>query len=135
MPSSPDSPRSPAVLMLLSSEVVASRHRALRETAPDLEVVTSLDACDPERIDALFALGCRVTGWSGSGRGVEGMHAMYAGEAQLPEFLAQTDTLVCLLPFTAATRGVLDGALLRKLKPGAFVINAARGGILDEAAL
>jgi phosphoglycerate dehydrogenase-like enzyme len=230
--------------MLLSSEVVASRHRALRETAPDLEVVTSLDECDPGRIDALFAfklapgvvprlpnlklvasvgagadgllatgeippdvwvtrvveeslgqsmaqyvayqvlrrfrgfdryeaqererqwqrhpipdgrkhtvgimgvgeiggavaqallaLGFRVTGWSRSGRGVEGMHAMFAGDAQLPEFLAQTDTLVCLLPFTAATRGVLDGALLRKLKPGAFVINAARGGILDEAAL
>jgi glyoxylate/hydroxypyruvate reductase A len=41
---------------------------------------------------------------------------------------AKTDILVCLLPLTPETRGVIDAKLLGAMKPGGFLINAARGG-------
>jgi phosphoglycerate dehydrogenase-like enzyme len=234
----------PAVLVLLGSDFVAARHQALCARAPQLRVITGLDACDPAEVDAIFAfklppglaprlpnlklvasvgagadgllaagdipahvaltrvvehglgssmaqyvcyqvlrhfrgfarfeaqaagrnwvrhpipdarrhtvgimgvgaigrvvaaalaaLGFRVTGWNRSGRPVEGVERVFGGADALPAFLAEVDTLVCLLPFTPQTRGLLDGALLRRLKPGALVVNAARGGIVAEADL
>ena len=84
---------------------------------------------------ALVALGFRVVGWSRSARPAVGIDRVFGGQEELAPFLGQCDTLVCLLPFTEATRGMLDGGLMRQLKAGAFVVNAARGGIFDEAAL
>ena len=77
--------------------------------------------------------------------GIETFH----GAAGLDAFLARTEILVCLLPHTPATEGILDLALMRKLKRdgalgGAFLINAGRGKLqvdadivaaLDEGAL
>jgi phosphoglycerate dehydrogenase-like enzyme len=49
--------------------------------------------------------------------------------------LPRADVLVVLLPLTPATEGLLDADLLARLPPGALVVNAARGAILDTAAL
>lgn len=49
----------------------------------------------------------------------------------LEELLAQTDTLSIHAPLTRTTRGLLDEAALRLLRPGAVVVNTARGPILD----
>jgi len=54
------------------------------------------------------------------------------GTAQV---LAESDYVVVILPLTPETRGSLDAALLSKLKPEAVLINMARGGIVDEAAI
>ena len=51
------------------------------------------------------------------------------------EVLAAADVLSLHVPLTETTRNLLDGPALRKLKPGAIVVNTARGGIVDEAAL
>jgi glyoxylate/hydroxypyruvate reductase A len=83
----------------------------------------------------LQALGFRVTGWNRTGKDAQGVHRMHAGEMGLPGFLREADTLVCLLPFTPQTRGLLDLQLLSQLKPGAFLVNVARGGILVGADL
>jgi len=53
----------------------------------------------------------------------------------LDELLTSSDHLVVTLPLTPATRGLLDAGRIRRVKPGAYVYNVGRGGIVDEAAL
>lgn len=72
-----------------------------------------------------------VLGWSRSAKQVSGVRC-YAGEAQFAEFLAETKVLVCLLPLTDETRGILRRDTLAQLRPGAYLINVARGAHLVE---
>jgi phosphoglycerate dehydrogenase-like enzyme len=51
------------------------------------------------------------------------------------ELLAAADIVTLHLPLTAQTRGMIGAAAFARMKPGAMLINAARGGIVDEAAL
>ena len=53
----------------------------------------------------------------------------------LPELFAQADVLSLHCPYTAQTRHIVDAAALAAMPRGSFVINSARGGIIDEAAL
>jgi D-3-phosphoglycerate dehydrogenase len=53
----------------------------------------------------------------------------------LDEVLAQADYVSVHVPLLDATRGMINAARLAQMKPGAYLINAARGGIVDEAAL
>jgi len=82
----------------------------------------------------LAAAGFRVAGWSRRARRVDGVET-FAGDDALAPFLARTDILVCLLPLTAATRGILNADLFARLPRGAAVINVARGGHLAESDL
>lgn len=78
---------------------------------------------------------CRVTGIKRDpSRIPENFDALYTLEA-LDSLLPETDVLVCALPATAATRGLLDRRRLGLLKPGATVINVGRGNLLDHEAL
>ncbi|HEY1709390.1 MAG TPA: glyoxylate/hydroxypyruvate reductase A [Rhizomicrobium sp.] len=79
----------------------------------------------------LRALGFTLTGWSRSTKTVDGVKS-FAGTEQLDAFLAQSDVLVCLLPLTPDTRGILNAVTFAKLPKNAFVINVARGGHLIE---
>lgn len=85
---------------------------------------------------ALQGLGFQVAGWSRSGKAVTGVES-FTGAGECQAFLARTDILVCLLPATAATAGILDRALFRGLaRDGVFgapvVINAGRGALQNE---
>jgi glyoxylate/hydroxypyruvate reductase A len=73
----------------------------------------------------------QVAGWSQSRKTVKGI-ASFAGAGELNAFLARSDILVCLLPLTDETRGILNKTLFAALPAGAFVINVARGGHLVE---
>jgi D-3-phosphoglycerate dehydrogenase len=53
----------------------------------------------------------------------------------LDDLLAASDFVTIHIPKTSETAGLIDSAALAKMKPTAFVINAARGGVLDEGAL
>ncbi len=85
---------------------------------------------------ALLALGYQVRGWTRSPKEVEGV-TCFAGQTELDPFLAETDILVVLLPFTPDTKGLVNRALLQKLSttgrharmPGPVLINAGRGGV------
>lgn len=55
--------------------------------------------------------------------------------ATLEEGLAGADILTVHAPLTEATRGLIDEAALKRLAPGAIVVNCARGGVVDDAAL
>lgn len=86
---------------------------------------------------ALRPLGFRLAGWSRTPKMVPGVTS-FAGAAGLKPFLAETDILVCLLPLTADTRGMLDYALFQGLaRDGALggpaLVNAGRGGLQVEA--
>jgi len=79
----------------------------------------------------LHWMGFQVSGWSRTVKHVEGL-TTWAGANALQEFLAQADVLVCLLPLTRATQGILDSRTFARLPAGAYLINAARGEHLVE---
>lgn len=55
--------------------------------------------------------------------------------AEIASELARTDFLVCCLPLTDDTRGLIDEALLSKLKPGAVLVDISRGGVVQGDAV
>jgi glyoxylate/hydroxypyruvate reductase A len=85
-------------------------------------------------LQQLRPFGFPLAGWSRSGVTLEGVE-VFAGESQLPEFLARTDILICLLPLTDETRGILNSRLFRQLPRGAALINVGRGAHLINADL
>ena len=85
----------------------------------------------------LQRLGFRVAGWSRTPKTIPGVETFH-GHVGLELFLRRTEILVCLLPATADTKGILNLALFRKLKydgalGGAYLINAARGTLQIDA--
>ena len=79
----------------------------------------------------LRGLGFPVRGWSRGPKRLDGV-ACFAGDAQLDDFLSGAMLLVCLLPLTVQTRGILNRSNLAKLPRGACLVNIARGGHLVE---
>lgn len=80
----------------------------------------------------LAEVGYAVSGWSRSPKDIEKVDT-YAGDDELKAFLESTKILVCLLPLTDETEGILDLDLFKKLKRPAWIINAARGEhLVDE---
>ncbi|BFO56320.1 2-hydroxyacid dehydrogenase [Acidovorax sacchari] len=82
----------------------------------------------------LAGFGFACAGWSRSRHAVPGVQC-FAGEDELPAFLARTDILVCLLPLTDATRGFLDAGLFARLPQGASLVHVGRGPQLREVDL
>ena len=80
-------------------------------------------------LDVLGPLGFPLSGWSRTAREIAGV-ACFAGKDQLDAFLMQADILVCLLPLTVETRGILCRETFAKMPVGSAVINAGRGGHL-----
>lgn len=85
-------------------------------------------------IDRLKPFRFRLAAWSRSKKVVEGV-ACFHGDDQLGDFLRGTDILVCLLPLTEQTRGILNGKLFSLLPVGARLLHVGRGPQLDQAAL
>ena len=75
----------------------------------------------------LGSLGFPVMGWSRSAKTLPGVQTFHGADG-LMAMAAQSDILICLLPLTPQTRGVLNAKLLSALPRGAYVINGARGG-------
>jgi glyoxylate/hydroxypyruvate reductase A len=78
--------------------------------------------------------GYRVRGWSNTLKSVEGIETS-AGLTALPDILGDSDILVCMLPQTPQTRGLLNIERLAQMKRGAVFVNVSRGSIVDEPAL
>ena len=82
----------------------------------------------------LASLGFTVRGWSRGRKEIAGIEC-FAGSEGFQRCLAGAHILVCLLPLTDDTRGILSTAAFAPLAPGAVLIHAARGAHLIEADL
>jgi phosphonate dehydrogenase len=61
--------------------------------------------------------------------------ALDAGWAPLDALAAQADIVILALPLTPRTQGLVDAAFLARMKPGALLVNPARGSLVEEAAV
>lgn len=80
------------------------------------------------------AFGMKVHGISRTPRELPSFDRV-SGYAQLPELAAQADFLILIAPYSKLTHHLINAELLSLMKPTAFVLNLARGGLCDEAAL
>jgi glyoxylate/hydroxypyruvate reductase A len=96
--------------------------------------VLGMGAMGKAVLEKLRDFGFQCAGWSRSERSLPGIEC-FAGEERLGDFLARSDILVCLLPLTPETRGILSQNLFRQLPQGAVLINLGRGDHLVEADL
>lgn len=74
----------------------------------------------------LTSLGFACHGWSRTRRHLEGVEC-FAGDDELTTFLSKSQVLVCLLPLTDRTRGILNAKLFAQLPYGASLVNVGRG--------
>ncbi|WP_332692105.1 2-hydroxyacid dehydrogenase [Devosia sp.] len=103
--------------------------------APDCQVsVLGLGVLATAVLDRLEPFGFIRQGWSRSARDIAGVNC-FNGPEQLTQLLAQTDILVCLLPLTSETRGILNVELFSRLPRGAGLVHVGRGPQLDHDAL
>ena len=80
------------------------------------------------------AMGMRVVGISSTKRAVEGFDVVY-GRDELKTAVAGLDHLVVLTPHSRETHNVINAEIFSAMRPSATLINLARGGVVDEAAL
>jgi phosphoglycerate dehydrogenase-like enzyme len=80
------------------------------------------------------AFGMRVVGVTSAPRNIAGFDRMHRRE-ELAQVVGDFDFLVLLTPLTAATRNSIDTKILAAMKPTSYLINLARGGVVDEPAL
>jgi glyoxylate/hydroxypyruvate reductase A len=92
--------------------------------------VMGVGALGGDVLDKLNGLGFEVVGFGFSEKN-EFPYSYYQKD-QLADFLSQVNVLVCLLPLTPETEGILNLSLFRKCKKGTFLINVARGKHLIE---
>ena len=82
-------------------------------------------------VGILARLGYPVAVWTRMPRRIDGAES-FAGQDALAPFLARSHILVCALPLTGATAGMLDKDAFAALPRGAYVINVSRGAVLRE---
>ena len=79
----------------------------------------------------LHTAGFRVSGWKRTAA-PSGLYKIYHGNDQLESFFSNAGILICLLPLTAETEGILNKQNMQMLPKNAWIINLGRGGHLVE---
>ena len=102
------------------------QQHALRRASEIHVAVLGLGQMGRTAAQALLHQGYRVSGWSANPAVVEGV-ATSNGDSALKAVLAEAHIVVNLLPLTPATRGVFDAHTLAQMRPGASLVNLARG--------
>jgi glyoxylate/hydroxypyruvate reductase A len=108
----------------------AWRQRMLSRNASDIRIgILGLGTIGTVVAERLAVFGFQLSGWS---RSPKAAIKSFAGPEQLPAFLGQCDIVVCTLPLTPDTRGIMNAGFFAQLPQGAWVINVARGAHLIE---
>lgn len=121
---------------LRAAQKVGNWLETMPRQAGDMKIgILGLGTLGSDIVAKLAGLGFAMRGWSRSAKDEGPGITSYAGTDALPEFLNGLDILICLLPLTAETEGILNARLFALLPEGAVLINAARGAHLNEADL
>jgi glyoxylate/hydroxypyruvate reductase A len=95
--------------------------------AEDMHIgVMGLGQLGADAAKKLSYLGFTVAGWSRMPKDIAGVQC-FAGDGALQDFLSRTRILICLLPLTPATTGILNHKTFEQLPAGGYLINVARG--------
>lgn len=94
--------------------------------------IVGVGAIGSRMAELCHAFGCRVLG---NKRHLTGHEPSFIEFMSLDELLAQSDIVSLHCPLTDETRQLINAERLAKMKPGAYLINTARGGVVDSAAL
>ena len=79
----------------------------------------------------LKKLDFNVTGWSATRKKISGVKSL-VGQEGLTNILSRSDYLILLLPLTQQTKTIINSETLKLIKNGAILINAGRGGLIDD---
>jgi glyoxylate/hydroxypyruvate reductase A len=108
------------------------KQEAVRYTPDHTAAVLGLGDIGRGIAEKLRILGFRVGGWSRTPRKIDGIDC-YHGPDQLTALLERSRYVVCVLPSTEATRGLLDASRIAAMPRGSYIINLGRGAhIVDE---
>ena len=127
-----------------SLEVRAGRYRGFREAMLGENLsglhgltagIVGMGTIGVAVAQALRAYDCEILYYDPSPRDAQATSALGAKSVMLDELLARSDVVTVHVPLLPQTQGMIGAAQLASMKPGAILINAARGGIVDEAAL
>lgn len=77
------------------------------------------------------ALGMKVIGISTTVREIDGFDEVHSRE-QAPKAISEADYLVLLTPYTPQTHGIIDQKIFGIMKPSSYLVNLARGGVVNE---
>lgn len=110
------------------------KHRGLLELSGKQVCIVGCGSVGSECAKRFRAFGCSVTGIATGSRTQPFFDAVKAMDA-LEETLETADIVVLTLPLTEKTRHLLDSSRLARMKPGAVLVNIARGAIVDTEAL
>jgi phosphoglycerate dehydrogenase-like enzyme len=80
------------------------------------------------------AMGMTVVGFSSAPRKVAGFDRVHA-MSELVSRMPSLDFVVLLTPYSAATHRIIDAKVFAAMKPSAYLVNLARGGVVDEDAM
>lgn len=109
--------------------------RGWPQYTPDIHVgVLGLGAIGAEVARKLAVFGFQVHGWARTAKTIDGI-TCHVGESGLAAMLPHCRHLVCVLPLTEDTRGIIDRKTLATLPQGAHVVNIGRGGHVVDADL
>ncbi|SLN26812.1 Glyoxylate/hydroxypyruvate reductase A [Aquimixticola soesokkakensis] len=110
---------------------VQEPYRSAREVSVGILGLGALGAASARRLQEQDF---NVLGWSRSQKSLEGITCL-SGEDGFDTLLSRSDIVICLLPLTSTTTGLLNAAAFGRMKQSAALINFARGPIVDTAAL
>lgn len=106
----------------------------LQEATGKTVAILGLGAIGKEIAKRCKLMGMRVHGMATSVRPVENVDVV-CDSSGLKEILQDADFVVVCMPLTPSTRGMLDAETLSAIKPGAYLVDISRGGIVDQTAL
>lgn len=110
------------------------KHRGLVELAGKTVCILGTGSVGTECARRFRAFDCRVLGVNRTVRENAAFDEVLPME-RLEKTLSVSDVVVLTLPLTDATRGLMNAERLEKMKPGAVLVNIARGALVEEAAL
>ena len=107
-------------------------HNKERLLANQIDIgILGLGTLGSATAEKLQKLDFKVTGWSATEKNIPGVRSLIGLEG-LTKILSTSDYLILLLPLTEKTKTIINSASLKIVKTGAILINAGRGGLIED---